>query len=732
MAGTTLSRIRRGTNMTAALLALACALSPAQQHGYQDLGGWTEIAPGVWSATIGDADAELAWSDLAAAPPRLEALGRMEDAPFPFDDAPIQFVRTDGRIGLSIPSAEDARLWGFGLQFDGIDKSQKVLDLKADHWSKGGGRTHAPTPFYVSSEGHGVFIDTARYVRCRTHISVRKDAADRPPEIDRNPVGGFKEGMPRWRAMPRARTVEADLHARGTRVVVFAGATPLDVVRRYNLFSGGGALPPLWSLGIWHRVPASHDAEQTLAEVAAFAEHRIPIDVVGLEPGWMTASYPCTFEWQTKRFPKPGEFVRSLLERGVRVNLWENPYVASSAKLYEPLLPLSGTHLVWNGIVPDPMMEEAASLVCEQHDREHVAIGVSGYKTDEVDGFDRWLWPDHAVFPSGTPAETLRQAYGTLLQKHYLERIFRPRDQRTCALVRSMGGCASGYASVVYSDAYDHRQYITGISSGSLCGVLWCPEIRSARTPREWAVRAQTAAFSPLAQINAWSSGVLPWSFDGATESVREAFELRMRLLPYLYTAYARYHFDGTPPFRAMILEDGARDTSIERSEAVDGERNPYGESTLITVTDQYMFGPSILVAPYYGKSSDERTVELPPGEWFDFHTGRAVGGGETITVSGRRTPLFVKGGAAIPMLAEPAERTLDAIGAPLVLRVYGGRGPASVELYEDDGQSFGYERGEYRWRRIGVDGEGDLAEGHQGGGRPLFGAVDRVEFMGE
>ncbi|MEM6569470.1 MAG: TIM-barrel domain-containing protein [Planctomycetota bacterium] len=720
--------------MTTALLALCCALAPlqgdaGQNHGFRDLDGWTRVAPGVWSAEIGDVESELAWSDLAAAPPRLDALNAMDDAPFPFEGAPIQFVRTDGRIGLSIPSAVDARIYGFGLQFDGIDKSQKVLDLKADHWSKGGGRTHAPTPLYVSSEGHGVFIDTARYVRCRTHTSVRKDATERPPEIDRNPVGGFRDGMPRWRAMPRARAVEADLHAKGVRVVVFAGDTPLEIVRRYNLWSGGGALPPLWALGIWHRVPASHDADQTLAEVAAFAENDIPLDVIGLEPGWMTASYPCTFEWQTKRFPDPAAFVGALREVGVRVNLWENPYVASSAALYEPLLPLSGTHLVWNGIVPDPMLEEAARLVCEQHDREHVAIGVSGYKTDEVDGFDRWLWPDHAVFPSGTPAETLRQSYGTLLQKHYLERIFRPRDLRTCALVRSMGGCASGYPSVVYSDAYDHRQYITGVASGSLCGVLWCPEIRSARSPREWAVRAQTAAFSPLTQINAWSSGILPWSFEGATESVREAFELRLQLLPYLYSAYARYHLDGTPPFRAMILEEGARTTRVEREGAVDGERNPYGESTVITATDQYMFGPSILVAPYHGAKSDERTVELPPGDWFDFHTGRAVGGGDTITISGRRTPLFVKGGAVIPMLRDTVTRTRDAVGAPLEVRVFGGAAAASGELYEDDGESFGHTRGAFRWRTVSVDADGGVTESVRGEGPALFGRVERAVF---
>ena len=99
----------------------------------------------------------------------------------------------------------------------------------------------------------------------------------------------------------------------------------LEVVQRYNLYCGGGTLPPLWGLGFWHRVPADFNEEQCRKEVADFEKYDIPLDVLGLEPGWMTKSYPCTFEWQTKRFPDPKKFTQDMLGKGVRLNLWENP-----------------------------------------------------------------------------------------------------------------------------------------------------------------------------------------------------------------------------------------------------------------------------------------------------------------------------------------------------------------------------------------------------------------------
>jgi alpha-D-xyloside xylohydrolase len=193
----------------------------------------------------------------------------------------------------------------------------------------------------------------------------------------------------------------------------------------------------------------------------------------------------------------------------------------------------------------------------------------------------------------------------------------------------------------------------------------------------------QVVAFSALAQLNAWASGATPWHFEGATDLVRDTLELRMRLLPYLYSAFAAYHFEGVPPIRPMAFEDIA----------------------LGRIDDQFMFGPSILVAPFYAKDGWSREVVLPPGNWYDFYSGELAGSGGRVTLRSDtgRVPLLVREGAVIPMLASAVSNTSKAYGQPLEVRHY-GRTAGSFDLFEDDGKTFEYERDRYRIRRLRVD----------------------------
>ncbi|WP_315814692.1 TIM-barrel domain-containing protein [Paraflavitalea speifideaquila] len=91
-----------------------------------------------------------------------------------------------------------------------------------------------------------------------------------------------------------------------------------------------------------------------------------PLDYIGLEPGWQSKSYPCTFEWDKTRFPQPQQFVKAMLDKGIRLNLWLNPYVSPEASIYKPILPYTGSHTVWVGAVPDFTMPQARKIFFEQ------------------------------------------------------------------------------------------------------------------------------------------------------------------------------------------------------------------------------------------------------------------------------------------------------------------------------------------------------------------------------
>jgi alpha-D-xyloside xylohydrolase len=296
----------------------------------------------------------------------------------------------------------------------------------------------------------------------------------------------------------------------------------------------------------------------------------------------------------------------------------------------------------------------------------------------------------------------IRQLYGLMIQDMFMDR-FREMNKRTYGLVRSSNGAASSSGFVIYSDYYGHEGYVTALVNCSLAGVLWTPEIRSARSDEEWVRRFQSVCFSPMVQLNAWSSGKKPWSFPKVTNLVRDAIKLRMRLLPYIYTAFYDYNQKGIPPFRAMVLEAGfdAKEKIVVGK--LDGETNPYAETTRLETTDQYMMGPSILVAPVFtGQKS--RKVVLPKGNWYDFYTGKFAGNGKTITIPTKlkQIPLFVKDGGIIPMMP-PVNNISNTKGAiDLEVRHYGQKDNTYL-LYDDDGQTFDYEKGIFSITKLHV-----------------------------
>ncbi|MCP5535182.1 MAG: DUF5110 domain-containing protein [Akkermansiaceae bacterium] len=705
--------------MLLCLSSIAAALTAAPQGTIDDtrpIRNWNKLANGVYTAVVGDEKDIRRYSDLAGAPPKLDTLNKLPDTPLAKALKRARYrISKDHKLMVRIPTEHGEKIYGYGIQFDNTMKSGQIVELKVDHFNKGGGATHAPVPFYISSKGYGVFFNTAKYIKIYNQIGNRRDSANNPREVDRNPPADEKQPGP-WLAVPPGDAIEALIHGDGMELVAFTGTSHQDIVARYNLYSGGGAMPPLWGLGFWHRTPAQYSAAQTTREVAEFKQHNIPLDVIGLEPGWQSKSYPCTFEWQKKRFPDPAGFTRRLLDDGIRLNLWVNPYVSQHARIYKDLYPLSGSHMVWLGIVPDYTLPAARRILLEQHKSDHFDIGVSGYKIDEVDGYDFWLWPDHATFPSGTSAETMRQSYGMLMQKMLYQELFRKNNRRTYSQVRASNGAASNHPFAIYSDSYKHSEYITGLSSASLCGILWCPEIRSARNSREWINRMHTVCFSPMAQLNAWASGTKPWSYPDATDAIRRTIQLRMKLLPYLYTAFADYNLHGIPPIRSMLLESNQAKAQVkEQQRKLDGETDPYADGFHQKISEDntmFMFGPDILVAPFHNDAT-QREVQLPEGNWYDFHTGKLAGKGGKITVTSKQTqdlpPLFVREGALIPMLTQAVNRTRDLVGSDIEIRHYGGQDGTCL-LYEDDGTSFDYEKGAYTLREFSVKA-GKLSE---------------------
>jgi alpha-glucosidase (family GH31 glycosyl hydrolase) len=447
--------------------------------------------------------------------------------------------------------------------------------------------------------------------------------------------------------------------------------------------------------------------------VDAFEEKGYPLDFIGLEPGWQSKSYPGTFSWSKDRFPNPSAFVKEMLDKKVRLNLWINPYVSPDAPFYKEIRPYTSSHTVWQGLVPDFTMPEARKPFFGQLKKDQVDIGVSGYKIDEVDGYDFYLWPDVATFPSGKTAEQMRQTYG-LLAMRYTTQMFKERNQRTYGLVRASNGGGTSLPFVIYDDYYNHEDFITALINSGFAGVLWTPEVRVSKTGEEWLRRFQSNVFSPMAMINAWSSGTKPWTYPEVEKQVKAFALLRMQMMPYWYSEFAKYHFEGIPPFRAMNLERGFnQEVKKEELKKVNLEENPYAEAASKEIKDQYMAGENLLVAPMFtGQTS--RKIVLPKGKWYDFYTGKFAGDGEVITITPGLDiiPVYVKDGGIVPMMPPLLHAPKSGEKVNLEVRYYGTK-PGTYQLYDDDGETFNYEKGDYSFRSIDVVRKDDKIKGN-------------------
>ena len=652
---------------------------------------WTKQAAGVWSATAGNKDS-INFLSTSGVKPKLDAINAMADVYFPIQKGDVKVLKKEGKLYLQFPLEEGEDIFGFGLNFKTLEQRGRVLRLHVDHYGgQDNGRTHAPVPFYVSSKGYGIFINSARYLDVYVGTGVRKDS-----KIPMNPKDRNTDKS--WTAKPYSDNISVLVPFDGVEIVVFGGPSAIDAVSRFNLFNGGGCLPPKWGLGFWQRTPSLYTDSMVLADVSEFKARKFPLSVIGLEPGWQSKSYPCTYEWDKARFKNPASFVEQLSNLGVKTNLWMNPYISPDAEFVEKLVPYTASHTVWSGYVPDYGMLETNKIIGDHLNKTLLAIGVSGLKMDENDGYDSWLWPDVATFPSEISAEQMRQLYGLMMQKMTTQ-LYREQNKRTYGLVRSTNAGGVSFPYVIYNDYYTHRDYITALISSSFVGVLWTPEVRSAKTAEEWLRRMQTVCFSPLAMLDAWQDGTKPWTFPEVEKQVADVVNLRMQLIPYFYTCFAEYTFYGRPPMRAMNLVDGFSSTIKIEEGKLNSTDNPYALATKKEIKDQFMVGDNLLIAPLF-TGETKRQVILPFGKWYDFYTGKLVGDGQIIEIKQglENIPVFVRDGGIIPMIANSQTMGKD----NLVIRYYGQK-PSNYKLYDDDGETFNYEMGDCSWRIIEV-----------------------------
>ncbi|WP_300704849.1 TIM-barrel domain-containing protein [Bacteroides sp.] len=191
-----------------------------------------------------------------------------------------------------------------------------------------------------------------------------------------------------------------------------------------------------------------------------------------------------------------------------------------------------------------------------------------------------------------------------------------------------------------------------------------------------------------------------PWAYGPEVEAIcRDFIDLRYKLYPYIYSLTGKVTLEHYTPMRLLAFDF------------------PYDKKVL-NLKDEFMYGPAFLVCPVLEAGAIERSVYLPEGcGWIDFWTNKYYHGGETITASAplNRIPIYVRSGSIVPMYQTPQKHVKSDI--PVDIHIYKGTS-GTFDLYEDDGVTLNYEKGEYNLIRFTWDDVNDvltISEPHKG-----------------
>lgn len=509
-------------------------------------------------------------------------------------------------------------------------------------------------------------------------------------------------------------------------VLVAAGQSPAEVWASLQQLWEAPSLPPLWALG-FHQSRWGYRSGQEIEQlVQEFRQRGLPLDAVHLDIDHMEGYR--SFSFSAERFPDAPGLIARLGAEGVKtVTILDPGLRFAPGSGYEPLEEgLAEGHFLtsesgspWVGycwpdeaLFPDFYRPETRQW-WGRWAATYLKSGVSGLWIDmnEPAIFDRPFWSGgarQAPLPlslrAGSEGQRFTQAalhnlYGSNMALATQE-AWKGCEERPWILTRSGFAGVGGLAWSWMGDNtswWEHLQMSfpqlasMGLSGSTFVGVdiggffAHC----SAELYSAWIEAAVVYPFF-RAHSALGTREQHPWSFGPEVEAVaRRALELRYRLLPYFY-ATAQGQTVGHPPWLRPMFFDYPEDMRF------------------VACEDQVMVGPDLMAAPFLVRGQQHRVVELPTGNWYDFHSGEALEGGRPWLIRRRPglIPLFARAGSVIPLWHNqvPPDHSGQWAESNWVLQVFPGKGRS--RLYWDQGQGLGYQQGQYLEVELAVEGD--------------------------
>ena len=593
-------------------------------------------------------------------------------------------------------------IYGLGEHFDTLNHAHTIVrNASMDDGSRKGSNAYKCIPFYMSTTGYGLWLDTTGEATFDLNASnlnqIIVDAA-----TDRLRVILYT--APRFPEMLQAFTGMASPN--GRRAI----------------------LPPYWAFAPWQARDYHQDEAQVREDVDKTRELGLPASVILIDSPWATAYN--SYEINPKQFADAPGMIKHLHEQGFKLVLWHTSWINNKSnppkeegfegKLEEKspnyddaagngyfVKDLNGAPWVgewWKGkgSLID-FTNPNAKLWWQNQVRKAIAAGADGFKDDDAEG--AFLGSGGEVkFHDGTDPRLMRNRYGTLYNNAMEELIQKDLKGNGVLFARSVTTGANGIGflwagdnEASFSPDNGLPTVVTaGISAGLSGMPLWGADLGGYQaqpdTPNPLLLQRWTefAAFTPMMEVMS-TANLRPWTFDAkgdgtdsgktaALDVYRRYAVLHMSMFPYRYAAAQEAAKTGMPLLRALVLEyqDDQRARAIK---------------------DEYLFGPDLLVAPVLDENTS-RVVYLPAGDWVNFWTGEAIAGPKVVIAQAPSDsiPVYARRGAIIPKIpedvmtlvpqAESGNKTVKTLDDRRVFEIIGPAASVATSIRDFEGRT--------------------------------------------
>jgi alpha-glucosidase/alpha-D-xyloside xylohydrolase len=612
---------------------------------------------------------------------------------------PVQRLTLDEKANTFSFLLPRGPLLGFGEggpQFDKKGTTDRMRNGQGGYQLRThGGRV--PIQWLVGTDGWGLYVHQPLVVPTAARAADGRVVAGAPDSSA--PPGMFDFSGAEGKMTATGELLPLD-------VFVTASGDPAAILGEFARITGLAELPPKWTFGYMqsHRTLGGPDEVKWVART--FREKKLPCDALiylGTEftpSGWNTRNGE--FAWKAENFPDPKAMLDELHAQHYKVVLHvviegrRMSGTAAGACTPEKAVP--------SGRTPDNQWPADRAVECYwPYHKPLFDLGVDGFWPDQGDGLDapsrlariRMYWegsqryrPNQRAFALHRNGYAGMQRYGAFLWSGDVYSTWETLKTHVPVAVNTgLSGIpfwGTDIGGFVPTPEYTGELHVRWFQFGA-----FCPSFRShgrtwhLRLP--WGWNTGSLGHEELRGYTGGAGHPDPGELRNPRVEpiVKKYLELRYRLLPYTYTIARECCDTGLPLMRALWLHHHDDPLASARG-------------------DQFLWGRDILVSPVVEKGATSRRLYLPRGRWIDFWTEERIDGGREIdrAVDLETLPLHVRAGAVIPF--GPVKQYVDEpVDAPVSLVAYPGA-DGSASLYEDDGTTFDYKKGQFM--RIDMD----------------------------